>query len=103
MSKKVLVQKRGFIRKKITENFNCRGAFSNFDSARRSKLKLSFQIWQKDLSELDSQIFELQYSEWKPEEVDRKSEIEQESAQDYLDKICECISLLDSQPTPVIT
>ena len=102
MSKKVLIHKRGFIRKKVTENFNCRNAFSTYDHARRSKLKLSFQNWQKELSELDSQIFELLYSEWQPEEVDRKSEIELESTQEYLDKIFECISLLDIKPTTVV-
>ena len=60
----LLVGKRKFIRSNVTRNFNNKDNFVALGTGEKHKLKLLFDSWSNELSDLDSQILELRFATW---------------------------------------
>ena len=67
-----LVNKREYIRKCVTEEYNCRDSFPSLSSSEQNKLRLQFEQWVSELKEFNEQILSLKYDEWSEGEEECK-------------------------------
>ena len=95
---KLKINSRKFFRKKVTELFNNRTDFSNYDVGQRTACRNTLVDHSNKLKELDQQI---QEAKWGFTEEESGLDEELETCESYCQKIRDTLAILDNYTLPI--
>ena len=91
---KILVNKRKYLRKKITQTHDAMHTFSSFTSSELISWKLKLNNWSEEIKTFNSKIFDLHFKDWEEKGEEDKCDDELEICDTYNDKLLACMASL---------